>query len=169
MEPWVRKIPWRRKGQSTPVFWEIPWTEEPGRYSPWGHKELDTTEQLTHAHTHTPTGWATVFIVTPTLYRAECVSMLPKCLWDGISRQGRNPDSRWVFFHPQHGSPLPNQQAPATEESPQGRDQVLPATTPPGCLHLLENVMPLNPTLSHHTLNKHVLSTYNVPGNKLFC
>ena len=23
--------------------WEIPWTEEPGGYSPWGHKELDTT------------------------------------------------------------------------------------------------------------------------------
>ena len=29
--------------------WRIPWTEEPGRlYSPRGHKEMDTTEQLTH-------------------------------------------------------------------------------------------------------------------------
>ena len=30
---WVRKIPWRRKWQTTPVFslsWRIPWTEEPG-------------------------------------------------------------------------------------------------------------------------------------------
>ena len=27
------------------LAWRIPWTEEPGRlYSPWGHKELDTTE-----------------------------------------------------------------------------------------------------------------------------
>ena len=27
--------------------WRIPWTEEPGSlYSPWGHKELDTTELL---------------------------------------------------------------------------------------------------------------------------
>ena len=27
----------------------IPWTEEPGRlYSPWGHKELSTTQPLTH-------------------------------------------------------------------------------------------------------------------------
>ena len=27
--------------------WKIPWTEEPGKlYSPWGHKELDITEQL---------------------------------------------------------------------------------------------------------------------------
>ncbi|CAI9177090.1 unnamed protein product [Rangifer tarandus platyrhynchus] len=25
----------------------ILWTEEPGGYSPWGHKELDVTEQLT--------------------------------------------------------------------------------------------------------------------------
>ena len=24
-------------------------------YSPWGHKELDMTEQLTHTHTHTHT------------------------------------------------------------------------------------------------------------------
>ena len=30
--PWVRKIPWRRKWQPTPVHClEIPWTEEPGR------------------------------------------------------------------------------------------------------------------------------------------
>ena len=27
--------------------WRISWTEEPGRYSPLGHKESDTTEQLT--------------------------------------------------------------------------------------------------------------------------
>ena len=30
--PWVRKIPWRRAWQPTPVFLpgESPWTEEPG-------------------------------------------------------------------------------------------------------------------------------------------
>ena len=27
--------------------WRIPWTEEPGGYSPWGCKESDTTERLT--------------------------------------------------------------------------------------------------------------------------
>ena len=32
--------------------WEIPWTEEPGGYSPWCSKESDTTER-THTHTHT--------------------------------------------------------------------------------------------------------------------
>ena len=32
---------------SSIIAWEIPWTEEAdGR--PWGRKELDTTEQLTH-------------------------------------------------------------------------------------------------------------------------
>ena len=29
------------------LAWRIPWTEEPGGYSPWGRIESDTTEQLT--------------------------------------------------------------------------------------------------------------------------
>ena len=35
---------------SSILAWKIPWTEEePGRlYSPWGHKESDMTERLTH-------------------------------------------------------------------------------------------------------------------------
>ena len=41
--PWVGKIPWRRERPLTPEFW-------PGEfhrlYSPWGHKEPDTTKQL---------------------------------------------------------------------------------------------------------------------------
>ena len=27
---WVSKIPWSRKWHPTPVFWEVPWAEEPG-------------------------------------------------------------------------------------------------------------------------------------------
>ena len=38
---WVGKIPWKRKWQSTPVFWP---GECHGLYSPWGHKQSDTTE-----------------------------------------------------------------------------------------------------------------------------
>ena len=47
-DPWIRKIPWRRAWQPTPVFL-------PGKYdgqrrlvgcSPWGHRESDTTEWL---------------------------------------------------------------------------------------------------------------------------
>ena len=29
---------------SSILAWRIPWTEEPGGYSPWGHKESDTTK-----------------------------------------------------------------------------------------------------------------------------
>ena len=41
--PWVGKIPWRRQRLPTPVFWP---GEFHGLYSPWGCKELDTTELL---------------------------------------------------------------------------------------------------------------------------
>ena len=34
---------------SSTLAWKIPWAKEPGSYSPWGHKELDTTERL-HFH-----------------------------------------------------------------------------------------------------------------------
>ena len=48
--PWVGKIPWRRKWQPTPVF--LPEKSYGERslagYSPWGCEESDTAE-----HTHT--------------------------------------------------------------------------------------------------------------------
>ena len=31
---------------SSSLAWRIPWTEEPGGYSPWACKESDMTEQL---------------------------------------------------------------------------------------------------------------------------
>ena len=47
-DPWVGKIPWSRKWQPTPVF--LPGKFHGQRrlesYSPQGHKQLDTTEQL---------------------------------------------------------------------------------------------------------------------------
>ena len=46
--PWVVKMSWRRKWQPTPVF--LPGESHGQRSlmgcSPWGHKELDTTERL---------------------------------------------------------------------------------------------------------------------------
>ena len=54
LETWVRSLGQKNpleKGiatHSSILAWKIPWTEEPGRYSPWGHKESDMTEQLTH-------------------------------------------------------------------------------------------------------------------------
>ena len=46
--PWVRKIPWRRKWQSTPVFFPGEFHEQRSLAcsSPGGWKDLDTTEQL---------------------------------------------------------------------------------------------------------------------------
>ena len=44
--PGSGRSPGEGNGNSIPA-WEIPWKEEPGGYSSWGHKELDTTEQLT--------------------------------------------------------------------------------------------------------------------------
>ena len=38
---WVGKIPWTREWLPISVFWP---GEFHGLYSPWGHKELDTTE-----------------------------------------------------------------------------------------------------------------------------
>ena len=46
---WVRKIPWRRKWLPTPVFLPEEFHEQNSLagYSPWDHKESDTTEQPT--------------------------------------------------------------------------------------------------------------------------
>ena len=62
-DPWVGKIPWRRKWQSTPVF--VPGESHGQRSlagcSPWGRKELDTTEHLTLSNTF-PWSSLTVFL-----------------------------------------------------------------------------------------------------------
>ena len=51
--PWVRKILWRRKWQPTPVLLlgRSNGQRSMVGYSPWGHKESDTTERL-HFHFH---------------------------------------------------------------------------------------------------------------------
>ena len=48
-DPWVGKIPWRREWLPTPVFLpgEFHGQRSLASYSPWGHKESDTTERLT--------------------------------------------------------------------------------------------------------------------------
>ena len=46
--PWVGQIPWRRERLPTPVFWpgEFHGQRNLAGYSPWGLKELETTERL---------------------------------------------------------------------------------------------------------------------------
>ena len=51
-ETWVRSLGWEdRLEKGTATYSSIlAWRS---LYSPWGHKELDTTEQLSHTHTQT--------------------------------------------------------------------------------------------------------------------
>ena len=45
-EMWVRSLGWEKPLEkemathSSILAWEIPWTEEAGRLSPWGHKRV---------------------------------------------------------------------------------------------------------------------------------
>ena len=56
-DPWVEKIPCRRKWQPTPLF--LPGKSHGQRnqvgYSPWACKEVDTAEHWIHTHSHTHT------------------------------------------------------------------------------------------------------------------
>ena len=56
LDPWVRKIPWRREWQPAPVFLpgESHGRRSLGGYSPWGCKESDMTEWLTETQ---PSSW----------------------------------------------------------------------------------------------------------------
>ena len=48
-DPWIGKIPWKRERLPTPVFWA---GEFNALYSPWGCKELGTTECGREGMTH---------------------------------------------------------------------------------------------------------------------
>ena len=60
-DPWLRKIPWRREWLPTPGF--LPGEFHGQRslmgYRPWGHKELDITEQL---------NWTECFMISNSRY-----------------------------------------------------------------------------------------------------
>ena len=46
-DPWVRKIPWRRKHHTSILAWKIPRAEEPGRLQsmgPQSQTQLSTTQ-----------------------------------------------------------------------------------------------------------------------------
>ena len=56
--PGLGRSPGERNGKPTPVVLsgKSHGQRSPAGYSPWGHKELNTTEQLgTHTHTNTHT------------------------------------------------------------------------------------------------------------------
>ena len=74
-DPWIGKIPWRRKWQPTLVF--LPgeshgWRSLVGYISPWGRKESDMTERL-----HFGFVWLVCWCV---IYFAFSVSVISKIL-----------------------------------------------------------------------------------------
>ena len=100
-EMWVQslgwKIPWRRERLSTPVFWP---GQFHGLYSPWGHKEFDTTEQFslfnvmfTKSHPMPSTvlqedAWSLSFKMRRRCQLSKGVSSASfRCLWGGFSPQ----------------------------------------------------------------------------------
>ena len=101
-DPWVRKIPWRRKWQSTPVFLpgKSPWTKKPGRLQSMGLQRVG--HNWVQAHTWTV---GEKWYVT----RKE---MLPNC-WDLWVLPSRTYSVSWgiqyvcLCFLPSTGCLLP--------------------------------------------------------------
>ena len=81
-DPWVGKIPWRRKWQPTPVL--LPRKFHAWRslvaYTPWGRKELDTTERLHSLSTSTNKNEVFTRYICPFLFWA-CDELVFSC-WD---------------------------------------------------------------------------------------
>ena len=65
-DPWVGKIPWRRIWQPTPEF--LPKKAHGQRslvgYNPCGHKQLDTTEELSTAQAFTAKQFQLAHLIT---------------------------------------------------------------------------------------------------------
>ena len=80
-DSWVRKIPWRKKWQPTPVF--LPGESHGQRslagYSLLGYKESDMTEKL-RMHTHTNTHIPGRLNNAPQRCVCVCAKLLQSCL-----------------------------------------------------------------------------------------
>ena len=103
--PWVGKIPWSSACQLTPVFLS---RDSHGQrslagYSPWGHKELDTIEQLAFFFNAGSLLFYFYVAVTGFLQmrlRGEGKHILPFPLWASHLCE-------WASFCPSVASPLP--------------------------------------------------------------
>ena len=74
--PWVRKIPWRRRWQPSPVFLpgEFHGQKILAGYSPWGRKELNIAE---HTHTHIYTYTYILFQILSIMGYDKVLSIVP--------------------------------------------------------------------------------------------
>ena len=88
LDPWVRKIRWRRAWKPTPVF--LPGESHGQRslvgYSPWGHKESDMTEQLTHTCVHVHTWLCVCMCISICMYACVIACEKRQLLSSAIGR-----------------------------------------------------------------------------------
>ena len=103
-EIWVQSLGWKdilEKGMATHssiLAWKIPWTRNLAGYSPWGHKESDTTQRLPLAY------WVNqAFTMAQTtrkqLHIKTWVS-LTKILWSYLSNAELAPVGDHGFWFP---------------------------------------------------------------------
>ena len=80
-DPWVGKIPRRRKWQPAPVF--LPRKSHGPRslvsYRPWGRKELDTTERLHFTSQERKANSLTAKMTALASWRHKTLSLKPPC------------------------------------------------------------------------------------------
>ena len=101
--PWVRKIPWRRRWHPIQVFLPEKFHGQKNLMgcSPWNYKELDTTERLS---TLTDTGRDTVFLVLMSVYLGRVD--LGRCWADGLLHKAEQAGHWEALFLPSF--PLPS-------------------------------------------------------------
>ena len=102
LDPWVRKILWRRAWQPAPVF--LPGESHGQRslvgYTPWGPKESDTTEVTWHAHTVLLNSYNSLWEKLSTVFR-YCLAKKDERLKPELDQQNPQFPSRlWMRSKP---------------------------------------------------------------------
>ena len=98
-DAWVRKVPWSRKFQPTPVFLpgKVPGQRSRAGYSPWGLRVGHNW--VTWAHTHTIPGQDAVFPVSSYLSSAHALPLLFWCLRNVLNIFSSHlANVRWTYF-----------------------------------------------------------------------
>ena len=99
-DPWVGKIPWRRERLPSPDFWP---GEFHGLYSPWGHKESNTTGWLLLSPKlecdDFPSVPLTEFVIFSETF---CHSKKWEIYGSGLNLYFTNYEWIWSFFHVYH-------------------------------------------------------------------
>ena len=99
--PWVRKIPWSRKWQLTPIL--LPGKSHGMRslagYSPWGHKESDRTEhaRIESGNLSHPNSLSTCVCGLPGTLLSWTISLIYCMLTVKCSSQRTGRKSAWLF------------------------------------------------------------------------